>query len=86
MKKQGQTLFLIMILTTETLLTNDNITTLRDDIRVTSGDVFIITDGQLSRVVGNPFVTPTGIISPEAFIGKLLKPTRWRWATSNSCQ
>ena len=61
MKKLVQILFPIMMLASETLLTNDKNTTLKDYIRATYGDELIITDAQLSQlswVMDNPFVTP----------------------------
>ena len=61
MKKLAQILFPMMMLVTESMLANDNITTLRDYIKVTYGNELSITGAQLNQlswVMDNSNVTP----------------------------
>ena len=61
MKTLARILFPMMLLASEGLMANDNITTLRQYIKVTFGDELVISDAQISQlswVMDNPHVTP----------------------------
>ena len=61
MKSLARILFPMMMMVTENILANDNITTLKNYIKATYGHELVISDAQinqLSWVMDNPQATP----------------------------